>query len=156
MDTTLHAAADVAARLGFAVATGAIIGLNRWLHHKPAGVRTHALVTLGAALATVLMSRAASGDIAAVSRVIQGLVTGVGFIGAGVILRVDAEHRVEGLTTAAALWASAILGMVCGVADFTLGAIAVAFALGVLVFGGPCEEFVGRLFGVRVKDERHG
>ncbi len=156
MDTTLQEAGDIAVRLAFAVAIGVAIGLNRWLHHKPAGVRTHALVTLGAALAMVLVSRHANGDPQAVSRVIQGLVTGVGFIGAGVILHVDAEHRVQGLTTAAALWASAILGIVCGAADFTLGAIAVAFTLAVLLFGGPCEEFLGRLFRRRAEDERHG
>ena len=117
MDATLQGVGDIAARLGFAVAIGVVIGLNRWLRHKPAGVRTHALVTLGAALATVLISRDANGDAQAVSRVIQGLVTGVGFIGAGVILHVGAEHRVQGLTTAAALWASAILGIVCGVSE---------------------------------------
>ena len=72
------------------------------------------------------------------------------------ILHVGAEHRVQGLTTAAALWASAILGIVCGVADFTLGTIAVAFTLAVLLLGGPCEEFFGRALRVPVEDERHG
>ena len=148
----LRDASDVAVRLGFAVAAGAIIGLNRWLHHKPAGVGTHALVALGAALATVLVSRTADADAQAMSRVIQGLVTGVGFIGAGVIMRTDDHSRVQGLTTAATVWTSAILGIACGTADFAVGTVAVAFTLGVLLVGKRCEDLIGRMLGARDED----
>ena len=141
----LHAG-DAAIRLLAAVAVGGIVGLNRWLHHKPAGFGTHGLVSLGAALATAIAMRAPAADAAAVSRVIQGLVTGVGFIGAGVIMRADANREVHGLTTAASVWTSAILGIACGVSDFTIVGIGVVLAFVVLVLSKPLEDLVGRLF----------
>lgn len=92
-------------RLGLATALGGTLGLNRELHDKPAGLRTHALVALGAALATYLsIEVTASGKVAemgAVTRVIQGVLTGIGFLGAGVIFRDDGGRKVKGLTTAA-------------------------------------------------------
>jgi len=94
---------ETALRLGAALLVGALFGLNRELHGKPAGLRTHALVTLGAATATALILRTVDGhfitDANAVSRVVQGILTGVGFLGAGVILRDPAGH-VTGVTTA--------------------------------------------------------
>src|SRR3954468_9344876 len=80
---------EVARRLGIAVLVGAAIGTNRELHDKPAGMRTHALVALGAALLTVggVLLETSHGGGDAASRVIQGIITGVGFIGGGVILR---------------------------------------------------------------------
>ncbi|MDP9099569.1 MAG: MgtC/SapB family protein, partial [Verrucomicrobiota bacterium] len=80
---------ETALRLGAALVVGALFGLNRELHGKPAGLRTHALVSLGAAAAALLILRAPDGrltaDPNAISRVIQGILTGVGFLGAGVI-----------------------------------------------------------------------
>ena len=136
---------DVALRLGLAVTAGIILGLNRWLHHKPAGVRTHSLVALGAALAVVLVTRAVGSDAQALSRVIQGLVTGVGFIGAGVIWRAVEEQKVFGLTTAATIWASAILGIVCGTGDYVLGTVALIFMMAILFIGGPLEEGIEKM-----------
>src|SRR5436309_13369161 len=104
---------ELAARLGSAVLAGAILGVNRDLHRKPAGLRTHALVCLGSAVVVVIVESMPQAGADAVSRVIQGVVTGVGFIGAGVILHHDTEHRVEGLTTAASLWLAALLGGPC-------------------------------------------
>ena len=89
---------ELAARLGGAVLAGAILGVNRDLHRKPAGLRTHALVCLGSAVVVVIVASMTDAGADAVSRVIQGVVTGVGFIGAGVILHHDTEHRVEGKT----------------------------------------------------------
>src|SRR3954470_7391545 len=87
-------------RLGLATVIGGAIGLNRQMHNKPAGLRTHALVALGAALATYIsIEVTASGEIAdlgAVTRVIQGVLTGVGFLGAGVILREEGGRTVKG------------------------------------------------------------
>ena len=76
---------EIALRLGLATLVGAALGLNREIHGKPTGVRTLGLVGLGSALA--VMAATATGDIAAPSRVMQGIVTGIGFLGAGVILR---------------------------------------------------------------------
>jgi putative Mg2+ transporter-C (MgtC) family protein len=110
-------------RLGAAVGVGALIGLDRELRRKPAGLRTLALVSLGSAvfiLETVDPSRAAYTD--ASSRVIQGIVTGVGFLGAGSIMRLGSvgEESVRGLTTAASIWLAAALGIACGLANWQL------------------------------------
>ena len=137
--------AEVFLRLMAAVTVGATIGLNRSLHHKPAGFGTNALVSLGAGLATMFALRAPGGDAATVSRVVQGLVTGVGFIGAGVIMRSDKETDVHGLTTAASIWASAILGIGCGLADFMVAAIGAIMALMILVLNKRIEDVVARM-----------
>jgi putative Mg2+ transporter-C (MgtC) family protein len=134
--------ADMVLRSVLAVLGGSLIGLNRFLRHKSAGMRTHGLVALGAALATLMAAR--MGDVAALSRVAQGLVTGVGFIGAGVIMR-DGESHVQGLTTAASIWGCAILGICCGVGDLALAAVGTALALAILLLGRPLERFVARL-----------
>ena len=88
------------------------------MHGKPAGLRTLALVGLSAALATLLGIELAStgriADIGAVTRVIQGVLTGIGFLGAGVIFRGEDGKKVTGLTTAATIWVVACLGMACG------------------------------------------
>src|SRR6266581_6178872 len=97
---------DIAVRLGVATLVGVLLGLNRDLHGKSTGVRTLGLVCLGSALA-VLSIHAVSGTDA--SRVIQGIVTGVGFLGAGVIVRNSKGHHVHGLTTAACVWVTARL-----------------------------------------------
>lgn len=119
-------------RLAAAVGAGALIGLDRELRHKPAGLRTLALVSLGAAvfiLETVDTAQGISTD--GTSRVIQGVVTGVGFLGAGAILRGTSEESVRGLTTAASIWLSAATGIACGLAQWPL--VASACALGLLV-----------------------
>ena len=102
------------ARLLLSTIVGAVIGLNRDLHHKQAGVRTNALVSLGAALAVLVMMPPGidpTHRIDAMSRIIQGVLTGIGFLGAGVILRDPSSHHVSGLTTAAAVWLAALLGV---------------------------------------------
>src|SRR5690242_14292326 len=97
-------ATAIAIRLGCAVLAGAVIGLDRELRRKPAGLRTHALVSLGAAITLIATVAASHGAPDAMSRAIQGIITGIGFLGAGVIMQHAAEHRVEGLTTAASIW----------------------------------------------------
>jgi putative Mg2+ transporter-C (MgtC) family protein len=136
---------DIAARLGSATLAGGVLGINRDLHHKPAGLRTHALVSLGSAMVVVTAASMAGGDAAAVSRIIQGLVTGVGFIGAGVILHHDAERRVVGLTTAASIWVAAALGAASGTGSWAVLGLGLALTLAVLVLGGPIEHAWERL-----------
>lgn len=133
---------EVTLRLVAAVLGGSAIGLNRFLRHKSAGTRTNAIVALGAAMAALVADR--SPEIDAVSRVAQGLVTGVGFIGAGVILRNGTSH-VQGLTTAASIWTCAIYGICCGVGDLQVAATGLALAMIILVIGKPFEKAVGRI-----------
>ena len=133
---------DAALRFAAAVLVGGAIGLNRDLRGKPAGVRTHALVALGAALLTVVASESA--DPAAVSRVMQGIITGIGFIGAGVILHRNNGKSVRGLTTAATIWIVATLGIACGSAAWVPVALGTGSTLLVLVLGGPVERLFHR------------
>ncbi len=144
MSSTYAHSFEVPLRLVFAIVAGAIVGLNRWFYHKPAGLGTHGLVALGAALACIIATHA-PGDAGAGSRVIQGLVTGVGFIGAGVIMRENGAQQVHGLTTAASIWASAILGIACGLSDFTLAATGLGLALVVLLVSKPLEGALERI-----------
>ena len=144
---------EVIVRFTGAVLVGGSIGLNRDLRGKPAGVRTHALVCLGAAVLTVVAGTGAGADAASVSRVMQGIVTGIGFIGAGVILRGKSGKSVRGLTSAATIWIVAVLGMACGVARWEAAALGAGFTLFVLVVGGPVERLFHRLVGSRASVE---
>jgi putative Mg2+ transporter-C (MgtC) family protein len=134
--------ADVALRFAAAVLVGGSIGLNRDLRGKPAGVRTHALVCLASAVLTLVASD--STDAAAASRVMQGIITGIGFIGAGVILHRNSGKSVRGLTTAATIWIVATLGIACGVADWVPVGLGTGFTLLVLLAGGPVERLFHR------------
>jgi putative Mg2+ transporter-C (MgtC) family protein len=131
--------ADAALRLASAVLVGVLVGLNRDLAGKPMGMRTLALVSLGAAVVSVATIHFQNLDDHpdALSRVVQGIIQGVmggiGFIGAGVILRDHKAHTVEGLTTASTVWLTAALGIACGLAAWNVIAIAVIFALATLV-----------------------
>jgi putative Mg2+ transporter-C (MgtC) family protein len=141
--------AETALRLTAALVVGTVIGLNRELHGKPAGLRTHALVTLGAAIATVVVLRAPDGSFStdhnAMSRVVQGILTGVGFLGAGVILHDPAGH-ISGITTAATIWICAVLGLVCGLGYwFVLGCAVVLIGVS-LLFGRSLEHLAERVF----------
>jgi putative Mg2+ transporter-C (MgtC) family protein len=123
---------EVFLRLAAAVGAGALIGLNRELRRKPAGLRTLALVALGSAvfiLETLDPARGAYTD--ATSHVIQGIVTGVGFLGAGSIVRGTDDESIRGLTTAASIWLSAATGIACGLAQWPL--VLAGCGLGLLV-----------------------
>jgi putative Mg2+ transporter-C (MgtC) family protein len=137
---------EVILRLFAAAAIGSCIGLDREVRRKPAGMRTHALVALGAALVTLVVVRVdpRAIHVDAVSRAIQGIIAGVGFLGGGAILK--AEHEmVHGLTTAASIWLVASLGIACGVGQWVAALIALAFALIILIVGGPVEGLVHRI-----------
>jgi len=149
---------DLILRLTVAVVLGGIIGLNREYKHKPAGLRTHALVALGAACATSLVAWSATqAGIAhydALSRVMQGIITGIGFLGAGVIMRGEQGYTVHGLTTAASIWLAACLGAACGAGAWLITACAFVLIMAVLLAGGPLERWVLARFDKRVKEER--
>ncbi|MFQ4136614.1 MgtC/SapB family protein [Nodosilinea sp. PGN35] len=121
----------VAGRLAIASALGAIIGIDREFSHKAAGLRTNMLVSLGTALFTLvpIQSGMAQMDSNAMARVLQGIITGVGFVGAGSIFR---EDRVRGLTSATAIWVSAGAGVAAGLGLWQLGLLGTGFALVIL------------------------
>ncbi len=140
---------DIVIRLLTALACGAVIGLNRDFRGKPAGFRTFGLVGLGAALVVIVMHDTPDTGPDALSRVIQGVLTGIGFLGAGVILHRVQPAKVVGLTTAAAVWLTAGLGMAAGAGQLTLTWIALVLGLLVLVLGRPVERLLERLFKAR-------
>jgi putative Mg2+ transporter-C (MgtC) family protein len=145
METGLDFASDsiwIASRLAAAVLAGAILGINRDLHRKPAGLRTLALVSIGSALVVMVTLLMSHGSADAASRVIQGLVTGVGFLGAGVIIHHEPERRVEGLTTAASVWVAAGLGAACGAGLAVVALLALAATMVILVLGGRVERAI--------------
>ena len=141
---------DIALRLTAAASIGAALGLNRDLHGKPTGVRTLGLVGLGAALAVLAIGQGGTAD---VSRVIQGIVTGIGFLGAGVILRNDEGQHILGLTTAACVWLTACLGAACGVGEWNVILMSLPIVFLILVFGGPVEKLIHRLWPQPEKTE---
>jgi putative Mg2+ transporter-C (MgtC) family protein len=136
---------DIALRLTMATLIGCAIGLNRELHHKPTGVRTLGLVGLGSALAILAVSPGPSQHDADVSRVVQGVITGIGFLGAGVILH-RPTGRTHGLTTAATIWVTATLGMLGGLGAWRVVTFAVFLVLVLLIAGGPAERWIHRRF----------
>jgi len=123
---------DMVLRLLLAVALGAGIGFQRERAHKAAGLRTHILISLGAALFTVVSIFGFSGTVDP-SRVAAGVVAGVGFIGAGVIFRGMGGEGVAGLTTAASIWSTAAVGLAAGAGMWVLAIIAALLTLGVLM-----------------------
>ncbi len=136
-------------RLLAATLIGSGIGLDRELHRKPAGMRTHALVSLGAALLVVVVARVGPQSLQhtdAVSRVIQGIIAGVGFLGGGAILKSADHEMVHGLTTAASIWLVASLGVACGAGQWAASLMACAIALLVLIAGSRVEAFFHREF----------
>jgi putative Mg2+ transporter-C (MgtC) family protein len=133
----------VLVRLGAAVLVGALIGLDRQIRNKPAGLRTIALVSLGSAVFVMTALEGATVDSA--SRVIQGIVTGVGFLGAGSIVHGRTEESVHGLTTAASIWLAAALGMACGLAYWPIVAAGCGFGVVILVLEPLDQWFKGRV-----------
>ena len=117
-------------RVIMATLFGALVGLERERAGKPAGLRTHTLVSLGTAIVVLACSTQMS--IEGLSRVVQGIVTGIGFLGAGSILKLSQEHDIKGLTTAAGIWMTAAIGVACGLGTLGLALIATVMTLIVL------------------------
>lgn len=112
----------ISLRLGIALVVGAIIGLERETKQKPAGLRTNMLVSFGSALIVLVPIEigAAQQNVDILGRVISGVISGIGFIGGGTILR---ESEIRGLTSAAAIWVSAALGITVGCGLWLLGLV---------------------------------
>ena len=143
---------DIALRLAAATLIGAIIGLNRDLHGKPTGVRTLGLVGLSSALVVLASTdffRNLEFDLNPVSRAIQGVVTGIGFLGAGVIVRDRGGTKVQGLTTAALIWLTASMGIVCALGAWFPAVVSFCLVFGVLVGGGALERRLHELWDRR-------
>ena len=117
-----RAFASLTIRLLFAVVLGAVVGFQREYSGKTAGLRTHMLVSLGAALFVIAVVESGM-DNDAVSRVLQGLVTGIGFLGGGAILKLQQQREVEGLTTAAGIWLMAAVGVAVGLGRLGLATV---------------------------------
>lgn len=130
----------VAVRLLAALLLGGLLGFERESVGKAAGLRTHMLVALGAALFFVLAERM-NMETADQSRVIQGLVSGIGFLGAGVILKQSEQGRIKGVTTAAGVWTTAAIGATAGAGKLATASLAAILALGVL---GVVQRFERR------------
>ena len=149
---------DIVLRLSVATLIGASIGLNRELHGKPTGLRTLALVGLGAAV-VVRAGLYSSGEVPdpnAESRVIQGVITGIGFLGAGVIIRGSSGTQVHGLTTAATIWVTACLGLMSGLGAWRELTVAVSLVAFILLLGGPIEKFIHSRFTTDLSDGSDG
>ena len=135
------------ARLGLALAMGAVIGWDRQRAGKAAGMRTHMLISLGSCL-FVLLPAGLGAQADALSRAIQGVATGVGFLGGGVILHharsPGGPAMVQGLTSAAAIWLTAALGVISACGLWRASAVAAGAALLVLVAGKPMEKLLFR------------
>jgi putative Mg2+ transporter-C (MgtC) family protein len=140
---------EIAFRLGVATVAGGLIGLNRDLHGKPIGLKTLGLVGLATAMVVVLADP--SPDPAkisdAASRVMQGILTGIGFLGAGVIIHAEHHLRVRGLTSAACTWLTACIGIACGLGQWRTVAVALAIAFALLIVGRRLERWLHRMFG---------
>jgi putative Mg2+ transporter-C (MgtC) family protein len=122
-------------RVAAATLLGSIVGIQRERVGKPAGLRTHMLVCLGTAL-VVLAGWEAGMNTDGLSRIIQGIVTGIGFIGAGSILKLSEAREIRGLTTAAGLWMTAAIGVAVGLGAIGLAVIGTIFTVIVLALEG--------------------
>jgi putative Mg2+ transporter-C (MgtC) family protein len=134
---------EITLRLGVATLAGGLIGLNRDLHGKPIGLKTLGLVSLATAMLLVMVH---SDEVKIVSdagsRVIQGILTGIGFLGAGVIVHAGRHFRVRGLTSAACTWLAACIGIVCGLGQWRLVSVALIITFAILTVGGRTERWL--------------
>jgi putative Mg2+ transporter-C (MgtC) family protein len=140
---------DIILRLGVATLGGGLIGLNRDLQGKPIGLKTLGIVGLSTATVVVVAVQFTEvGKITdATSRVIQGILTGIGFLGAGVIVHQREHFRVRGLTSAACAFLTACIGIVSGAGEWRIVATALVIALVLLTVGRRTEDFLHHALG---------
>ena len=137
-------------RLLAATLLGGIVGIQREHTGKPAGLRTHILVSLATAAFVISCSNVGM-SLDGLSRVIQGIVTGIGFIGAGSILKLGEQHEIKGLTTAASVWMTAAIGVTVGLGSLGIGLMITALALMILAL-----QSLERRIEDRERSNKHG
>jgi putative Mg2+ transporter-C (MgtC) family protein len=142
-------------RLLAAMVLGAIVGLERESTGKPAGVRTYMLVALASAL-FVIVPLELGMPLAEVARIAQGVATGIGFIGAGAILKLSENREIQGLTTAAAIWMTAAVGMTVGLGGVGIGALSVTLAWVILAIIGRITNYLDLANEKQNPDARKG
>jgi putative Mg2+ transporter-C (MgtC) family protein len=130
-------------RLTIAMICGAVIGAQREAIGKPAGLRTHMLVAMGGAL-FVLAPLNVGMELDGISRVIQGIVTGIGFLGAGAILKLAEKRVIEGLTTAAGIWMTAAVGIAAGLGRLGLALVSTILTWMTLSLIGKIENWMNQ------------
>jgi putative Mg2+ transporter-C (MgtC) family protein len=134
----------IVVRLFLAIVLGGVLGFQRAHVGKAAGMRTHMLVALGAAI-VVLMPQLTGMSTADSSRIIQGTLTGIGFIGGGVILKMSEQHQIVGITTAASIWLTATIGIATGMGRLGLAVAGTTLAYIILTaFGWLEREMIAR------------
>lgn len=133
---------DVMLRVAAALLCGGVIGVERDFRNMPTGFRTLAIVCLGSCVA--VLSAIKAGDSDGFSRVAQGIVTGIGFLGGGVIVQTGKWKDVKGLTTAAAIWLTAAIGMMCGLGEFVIAFSVTAATVVVLAIDIALQKIRGR------------
>lgn len=129
-------------RLCLSAALGGVLGLEREWRQKDAGLRTNILIAMGSALFTVMSIDVSTGSGGDSTRIASGIVTGIGFLGAGAIMRKGSS--IKGLTTAAMIWVNAAVGVAVGGGEYRVAIIATAVALVVLVLLDPVERALVR------------
>lgn len=140
-------------QLLLAVALGGVIGIEREIAHKSAGLRTHAVVALGSALFTIV-SQSLSGPYIDPTRIAAQIVTGIGFLGAGLI--VFDKSKVKGLTTAAGVWTASAIGMAVGFRLYAVAIFAAVLTVLVFVILWPVENRFVKKFAVHDDEESNG
>ena len=137
----LTEATVIVIRLGMAALLGALIGYDRERRGKEAGLRTHMMVSLGAALFILVPLRDGM-EISDASRVLQGIITGVGFLGAGAILKQDKVASIKGLTTASSIWVAAAIGIAAGMGSEVTAIMGTLAALFILIVVRRMERHI--------------
>jgi putative Mg2+ transporter-C (MgtC) family protein len=135
---------DDFARLGAAAVLGGALGLEREWHGHWAGLRTHMMVSIGCAIFVIGGLGLVGDQPQDVTRVIQGIASGIGFLGAGTILKLDQRQEIKGLTTASSIWLAAALGSAAGMAQYALATASALVSLFVLGVLGPVEKYLER------------
>jgi putative Mg2+ transporter-C (MgtC) family protein len=152
--------ADYGLRLFVATILGAVIGFDRELRHRPAGLRTHMIMSLAAALFTILtlelhaqISRQTPSGADPI-RIIEAITVGVSFLAAGTIIQ--SGRNVQGLTTGAGMWLAGAVGLACGLGRYGLAVLASALALFILAVLIPLETWIARAPGRKDSAEKEG
>jgi len=131
---------DMLSRLGMAVLLGGLVGVERRVHGRWADLRTYISVSLAAAIFVIVGEYALPGEHPDVSRIIQGIATGVGFLGAGTILKLSDQVEIKGITTASSIWLAAALGTASGLRLYPLAIVGAVFSLVLLLVLRPVEK----------------